>query len=344
MLRARALLALLIVPGLSAAALAHEPGLSALEVRVARTHLVVNLSLAAPDAREAARRDQAVGVDVFALRGISLACEGGRLLPATVEAVTHDDAGGVRVRLRAERPAVDRLVVRSVIPRRLARGHRQLLSIRAADGALIAEQMLDAESGEAAVDLGTNDAARSAASFFLLGAAHILQGYDHLLFLAGLIVVIGRISEAAKVITAFTIAHALTLVMTTVGWMALSSTVTELLIASSIVYVGAENLLRSDVTRRWRLTFAFGLVHGLGFAGALGELAVGQNGEAIGVPLASFNLGVEASQLAVAAGLVPLVSRLRAHPTIGARVVTVSSAVILIAGIYWLIERAGAFA
>ena len=342
MLRARVLTALLIVLGIPAAMVAHEPGLSALEVRVARTHLVVELSLAAGDAQEAAGHHTSSGVDVFALRGIGLYADG-RSLPARVEGVTHDAAGGVRIRLTCDRPAADRLVVRSIVPQLLSRGHRQLLSIRAGDGTLIAQQMLDAAAGETTVDLRTTGGAHTAVSFFLLGGAHILHGYDHLLFLAGLLVVVRRTAEAVKAVTAFTIAHSLTLVLTVVGWTELSSTVAELLIASSIVYVGAENLLRSDLSHRWRVTFAFGLIHGFGFAGAMRELAGDHGSEAIAMPLASFNLGVEAGQVAVAAALVPIVSRLRAHPAIGTRLVTVSSAVVLLAGIYWFAERAGAF-
>jgi hydrogenase/urease accessory protein HupE len=343
MLRARVLTALLIILGAPAAALAHEPGLSALEVRVARMHLVIDLSLAARDAEDAARQHASGGVELFSLRAIRLSTDG-RSLPARVEAVTADDAGGVRIRLTCERPAGDQLVVRSVIPRLLARGHRQLLSVRAADGTLIAQQMLDGQSAEAAVDLRIMGVLPgSAFTFFLLGVAHILHGYDHLLFLAGLLVVARRTTDAVKAVTAFTVAHSVTLVLTVAGWTELPPSVAEPLIAASIVYVGAENLLRSDVTRRWGVTFAFGLIHGFGFAGAMRELGVGQDGGAIALPLASFNVGVEAGQIAVATALVPIVSRLRAYPAIGARVATVSSAVVLLAGICWLVARTGAF-
>lgn len=338
MLRARVLTAMLIL-GVPAAALAHNPGLSSLEVRVARGHVEVDLSLAGQDAGHAARHDHFVGFDTFALRAIELQIDG-RPLRGTAAGVSVDTTRGVRIRLTFETLEGDQLIVRSAVPRLLARGHRQLLSIRASDGTLLAEQMLDAGGGEGAVDLrAVSTVADSAASFFRLGIEHILGGYDHLLFLAGLLVVVERRHDLIATITAFTAAHSLTLAVAVLGLMNLSPAIVEPLIAASIVYVGVENLVGARTVARWQLSFAFGLIHGFGFAGALRELGIGVNDSAVALPLLSFNFGVEAGQVAVAMALMPIVWRLRAHSAIGARLARACSLLILVAGSYWLVER-----
>jgi hydrogenase/urease accessory protein HupE len=341
-LRAHALTALLIL-GLPASVLAHDPGLSALDVRVARTHLVVDLSLAAEDAAQAARRGATGRLDVFAQGAIELLANG-RPLPITVEGISTDE-GGVRIRLVAERPDEGRVVVRSGVPRLLPRGHRQLLTVRSSGDTILEERMLDAEAAEAAVDLDAMaPASGRAAAFFQLGVEHILGGYDHLLFLAALLVVIRRATDVIKTVTAFTLAHSLTLALATLGSIELPPPIVEPLIAASIVYVGLENLLRRDVGSRAAQTFVFGLIHGFGFAGALREIGLGAGGAGLAVPLASFNLGVEAGQMAVALAILPVLWRLRAHPAIGARMTTAGSVLVLLAGGYWLVERSVAAA
>ena len=147
-----------------------------------------------------------------------------------------------------------------------------------------------------------------------LGVRHILTGYDHLLFLAGVLVVLRTWRDVIRTITAFTLAHSITLALATTGLVAAPGRVVEPLIAASIVVVGIENLIRSVQGSRWRMTFGFGLVHGLGFASALRDVGIGTTGGAIALPLAGFNLGVELGQIAVAAILVPLFWRLAAEP------------------------------
>ena len=103
-----------------------------------------------------------------------------------------------------------------------------------------------------------------------LGVEHILTGIDHLLFLLGLLVACRRFRTVAAIVTCFTVAHSVTLALAALDVVTLSSRVVEPLIAATIVFVGVENLIRGDEPKgRWLLTFAFGLLHGLGFAGAL---------------------------------------------------------------------------
>jgi hydrogenase/urease accessory protein HupE len=115
--------------------------------------------------------------------------------------------------------------------------------------------------------------------------------------------------------------------------------VVEPLIAASVVYVGLENIFRQEPSRRWLLGFGFGLVHGLGFASALREMGVGEGGGGLAVALLSFNLGVEIAQVSIALVVLPAIAKLRALPAARARWVPASSALLALAGAWWLIER-----
>ncbi len=112
------------------------------------------------------------------------------------------------------------------------------------------------------------------------------------------------------------------------------------MIAASIVYVGVENLWRKD-SLRWReaVTFGFGLIHGLGFASVLREMGIGATALGVAVPLFSFNLGVEAGQLAVAACILPLALKLKNGRDFERVAVPTLSLLVAAAGVYWLIER-----
>lgn len=178
-------------------------------------------------------------------------------------------------------------------------------------------------------------------TFLRLGIHHILIGYDHLLFLFGLIIACHRFRPMITIITCFTIAHSITLGLAAFDVVTLSPRIVEPLIAASIVYVGVENLvLRGrEPQRRWLLTFAFGLIHGFGFAGALKEVGGGLVGRALAMPLFSFNLGVELGQIAVAAVCLPILILLRRHPRFERYGPPVVSALVALAGGYWLLER-----
>src|SRR5437879_7924783 len=167
----------------------------------------------------------------------------------------------------------------------------------------------------AAMKAASHVLSNSFADFLVMGVRHIWTGYDHLLFLFGLLIVTRNFSSSIKVITCFTIAHSITLAVATLSLVQISSRVVEPLIAASIVYVGVENLFRgADPKGRWLLTFAFGLIHGFGFASVLRELGVGANGSGITVPLVSFNLGVELGQIVIAGIALPVIWKLRTNP------------------------------
>jgi hydrogenase/urease accessory protein HupE len=180
----------------------------------------------------------------------------------------------------------------------------------------------------------------SFARTFVLGVEHILLGFDHLLFLAGLLLASRSVRPMLVIVTAFTIAHSITLVAGALNWVVLPASIVEPLIAASIVFVGIENLVRREAPpARAALCFAFGLVHGLGFAGALRELGLGQTGTSLALPLLGFNLGVEAGQLLVVAVLLPALLLLRKKPQLAHWVLPAASVCVAVAGGYWLLER-----
>jgi len=105
-----------------------------------------------------------------------------------------------------------------------------------------------------------------------MGVQHIVTGYDHLAFLLGLLLLGGRVRTLVAILTAFTVAHSITLALAVLRVVSLSPGFVEPAIALSIAYVGVENLFVTDARKRWRITFPFGLLHGFGFAGALTAL------------------------------------------------------------------------
>jgi len=154
----------------------------------------------------------------------------------------------------------------------------------------------------------------AASSYFGLGAKHILTGIDHLLFVLCLIVLVPNLLALLKTITAFTLAHSLTLVLSALGVVHLPQPPVEATIALSILFLASE-LARRDANagmalqRPWVVAFAFGLLHGFGFAGALAEIGLPQGD--IPLALLLFNLGVEAGQVAFVACVYPLLLLVR---------------------------------
>lgn len=154
--------------------------------------------------------------------------------------------------------------------------------------------------------------------YFRLGVEHLLTGIDHLLFVAGLALLLGRWRRTIVAVSAFTLAHSLTLAMATLGWRPFPVATTETLIALSIVVLAVE-LLRDaqgrpglGARRPALLAFGFGLLHGLGFAGALADIGLPR--DALGWALLRFNLGIEAGQLGFVGAVLLLVVLLRRLP------------------------------
>jgi hypothetical protein len=181
-----------------------------------------------------------------------------------------------------------------------------------------------------------------AGTYIREGILHIFGGPDHILFVLGLLLLGGTLKSLIKTVTAFTIAHSITLTIAATGIWNPSPHIVEPLIALSIVAIAIENLRRSGrvVKRDLRPLFAFGfgLIHGFGFAGALAE--VGLPREAMGVALASFNIGVELGQVTIVLAAAPSLALLAIkRPVINSRLVFAGSAFIGICGAFWFITR-----
>ncbi len=186
----------------------------------------------------------------------------------------------------------------------------------------------------------TSSARRELGRFLLLGIEHIFTGYDHIAFLLGLLLLGGSLGELVKIVTAFTIAHSITLALAALDVLAPPARVIEPLIAASIVFVGAENLwalqrnaAASALRHRWVITFAFGLVHGFGFAAVLRQLALPR--AALAASLVSFNLGVECGQVCIVVVALPLLRWLRQVRSFAAT----ASACVAALGLVWFVAR-----
>ena len=194
------------------------------------------------------------------------------------------------------------------------------------------------------LDLSVAEAS-AAPAYVRLGFEHILSGPDHLLFVAGLLVLV-RLRKLIIVITAFTLAHSLTLALTMLGWVELSPAPVETLIAISIVLIAVEAVNAMDGRESfasrwpWLISFCFGLLHGFGFAGALGEIGLPENAEL--AALFFFNVGVEIGQLAFICGLLVLVWLLGRLAITKLETIKLASAYTVgIAGVFWTFERLG---
>jgi hydrogenase/urease accessory protein HupE len=335
---------------------AHEIGLSVVELRLEQEHLNVQLTFAQSEvealvagekrisgSRSPAAPDSArTGLEALALAALEVTLDE-RLLRASEVAVQPEPNNTIQFRLSFPISAGSRLGVRSTLPARLTSGHRQFLVVRGKAGQTLAERILDGRNNTFEGDLArlTASEARpgSFRQFLVLGVEHILTGYDHVVFLLALLLAGGAFWNTAKIITSFTVAHSITLALAALDVTRIPSSVVEPLIAVSIVYVGVENLLRSDLRWRWLLTFAFGLVHGFGFASVLRELGVGAAGVGVAVPLVSFNLGVELGQVSIMLLVLPLIWKLRSQPFFVVRCVPACSLLVTVVGTYWLLQR-----
>ena len=199
---------------------------------------------------------------------------------------------------------------------------------------------------------GTTGTAQIAWSYLVLGIEHILTGFDHLLFVLALVILVKGVRRLIATVTAFTVAHSLTLVAATVGWVHVPSPPVEAAIALSIVFVAGEIIRarqgNASLTQRypWVVAFTFGLLHGLGFAGALAEVGLPQL--SIPIALLFFNVGVEIGQLLFIAAVLAVIAIGR---WIGDRIVLsqpqwlwrIPPYAIGGSASYWVIERVAAF-
>ena len=217
-----------------------------------------------------------------------------------------------------------------------------LLRIRFRDGPSV-DHLLRPEAPRVAL---SSEAAPGVAvpTYLQLGVEHLLFGFDHILFVVGLMFFVRRPLQLVQVVTAFTVAHSITLALSSLGVMTLSQRPVEAIIALSILFLAVE-LLRgasgagSPMTRSpWMIAFGFGLLHGFGFAGALAEIGLPEEARALALLL--FNVGVEIGQLLVVGILLGLLYCLRTAQVRVPRVVTQMPVYVMgTVSAYWFVER-----
>ena len=305
-----------------------------------------------PDA--ATLRARAADIAAYATRGVTIAAGD---TPCPVDAATAAplENGGLfaRVTWTARCPApIEQLAVDYDLFFDIDATHEAVLRVSAGDEHV--DTVLRAGAARFVWDL--REAAPSGTLAFLTsGVEHILHGFDHIAFVLTLLVaiVLGRDAEGAwrrrrfpealrataASVTSFTVAHSITLIAASLGYVSVPAQIVESAIALSIAYTAVENIIRPDVRWRFVLTFGFGLLHGMGFARVL---AVMLPPDDVVVPLLTFNVGVELGQLLVVAVALPLwwllagalgAARYRriALPAI--------SAALGVLGLFWLAER-----
>lgn len=269
---------------------------------------------------------------------LQLLADGRLLTPDWGDAEPLADRQSLRIRVRyaTQSPPGAVSVVAALFPYDPA--HQTFLNVY--EGGALTQAILDRGHSQFEHFAGTRQGALAVARKFLpAGVHHILIGPDHLLFLIGLLLLGGTIRQLALVVTAFTVAHSLTLSLAALNVVNPPSRIIEPAIALSIVYVGADNLLvhgGRDV-RAW-IAFAFGFIHGFGFASVLREMNLPSR--ALGWSLFSFNLGVEVGQLCVVVVVASALAALRSRSEVAGRQLAYAGSIVVVAaGAFWFVQR-----
>ena len=232
--------------------------------------------------------------------------------------------------------------------------HRGLVQWIAPGGVAAQALIFGTESAEQALALQPAGAWQTLRQYLVDGVWHIWIGYDHILFLLALLLpavlvrrnrqwqgaprLPGALKEVVKVVTAFTLAHSITLSLAALQVISLPSRLVESAIALSVVIAALNNLRGTIEGRRWMMAFVFGLLHGFGFAAVLADLGLPQG--ALVLALVGFNLGVEVGQLAIVAVFLPIAFALRRTRFYQFGVLKIGSLVVAALATWWLVQRA----
>ena len=335
--------AILLVTG---RANAHEPSLSGIRVLFRKADVVVNVTTHISRLVNANNLPQNPSESILdnGIRGrLALNIDGIRFVPVNAHVIVDRQN--------------DMLIWQSVVPKAakscdvLARLYPEDKTSKTVfsvlrDGKPVRDALLE-ETFPVEKASGPRKSAWSVASQYLReGITHILGGLDHIAFVFGLLLMGGTLKSLFKTVTAFTLAHSITLSLAATGVWSPSPRIVEPLIALSIVTVAVENL-RSKTNagdgtpardRRPFYAFGFGLIHGFGFAGALSEVGLPQG--SIASALALFNIGVEIGQASIVLAVSPIIGYLSVRkPSLSKWVMRIGSMVIAVAGSYWFVTR-----
>jgi hydrogenase/urease accessory protein HupE len=345
--------------GIGVSALAHQVNLSTARVTLGADRTVaVEVALKGSDADRLAgtkvfdaQRDSvdptlvaASAAPIIAYLNAHVAVTGldGRPCAAGTAVLAPDGDGVILRNSFSCRTIVGDIVYRSTVLTATDPSARQVVLI--GEGENAPQALLDAGNTTVTLSAPAPSLFATMQRYLVTGIEHIFLGYDHIAFLVAVVLWARRLVPVIKIVTAFTIAHSITLSLAALDVVVIPTIVVEPAIAASIVFVAIENFFSRDIDSRWRVTFAFGLVHGFGFAGALREVGLPAN--AVSTALAAFNVGVEIGQVAIVSIVVPaliVLDRLmaidRAKPVRAASLVYALSVLISVLGSYWLVTR-----
>jgi hydrogenase/urease accessory protein HupE len=355
----RVLLAGAIVLGATVAAQAHQVNLSTARVTLGDGRSVsVEVGLKGSDADRLAgtrifdaQRDQvepplvaasAAPIIAYVAAHVAVTGADGRTCVPGTPALAPDGDGVIfRNRFSCRNVGGD-IVYRSTVLTDTDPAARQVVLIGEGDNA--PQALLDATNTAVVLSAPAPPLLSTLKRYLVTGIEHIFLGYDHIAFLVAVVLWARRLLPVIKIVTAFTVAHSITLSLATLNVVVIPGTIVEPAIAASIVYVAMENFFARNIDSRWRVTFAFGLIHGFGFAGALREIGLPTN--AVAPALAAFNIGVEIGQVAIVAIVIPVLIALdrlmavdRTKPVRAAGLVYALSALITALGSYWFLVR-----
>ena len=333
------------------AAAAHPVPFSYLDVRVAHDAVEATLVVHIFDAGHELRvdpADQLLTPDVAKAHSAELASLvarrlqikiDGRVVPAVwggLEVLADRQSLRLHARLPTSVPAGAVMVSGTLFP--YDPQHQTFINVY--EGDALTQAVIDARRDEFEYYAGSRQGVLAVVRKFVpAGIHHILIGPDHILFLVGLLLLGGSIRRLALIVTGFTIAHSITLSLAALNIFSPPARLIEPAIALSIVYVGADNLLiNSGRDLRVWIAFAFGFIHGFGFANVLREMAL--PARALGWSLFSFNVGVEIGQLLVVGVVATALAALRSRSEIAGRRLAFAGSIGVIAmGAFWFVER-----
>ena len=369
-MRMQSLLLIFAVALFPAVVQAHKPSDSYLTLRVEGANVEGQWDIALRDLDFAVGLDtdadgrirwgelesRAEAVDAYAQSRLAIAAAG-TLCPTRVESHQvdrHSDGAYAVLRFRAACPSTPAsLLLDYGLLFDLDPQHRGLLRIEGTGGAGAATAIFSADARRQEIEIGAPAGLRTFATYTREGIWHIWIGYDHVLFLLSLLLPAVLFREAGRwhpatrlrpaladllgVVSAFTVAHSITLSLAALGLVSIPSRLVESAIAASVVLAALNNLWPVVEGRRWAVAFGFGLIHGLGFASVLADLGLPR--ATLVTALLAFNVGVESGQLAIVLAVAPVAWLLR-ESALYRRVVFAagSAAIALLAGI-WLLER-----
>lgn len=351
--------------GFHSAVLAHDPGLSYAKIVVEPSRINVHLSVARRDAEWLQpidlNGDDRISDDEFAnveltlrklvLSWVSLAAVD-KAVTGIVTAVEYDTSDALHFSLAFPSSSAGVTHYRAALISRLPLGHRQFVGVYES-GALTQNEMLSALHNDIELHNRPVSLWRQAVDYLVQGVWHIWIGYDHILFLlamllpAVLVIENGRwfprrafkstLLEVVKIVSAFTLAHSITLSLAVLDLVRLNIALVETVIAASVVVAALNNIRPFVADRVWLMAFGFGLIHGFGFASVLSSLGLPTMSK--GVALVGFNVGVELGQLVIIALALPLMFALRKQALYRPVILGAGSVAIAVAASVWLAER-----